>query len=115
MITEHTNPQIIEYNGKPAFAILPWEEYQSLIKNQIEPDESDIEFPHEVVAANVMGDSLIKAWREHLGFTQADLAGKAGLAQPALARIERTDSNPRKSTLIKLAQAMGITVEQLID
>ena len=112
---EHTNAQVIEYGGKPAFAVLPWEEYQSLIKNQIPADESDVEFPHEVVAANVMGDSLIKAWREYKGMTQAQLAAKAGIKQPTLARMEKPDANPRRSSLGKLADAMGITVEQLME
>jgi len=111
----HTKPQTIEYNGKPAFVILPWEEYQGLIKNQIDPDESDIEFPHEVVAANVMGDSLIKAWREYKSLTQAELADMAGITQSALARMERPDTTPRRSSLKKLADAMGIAVEQLIE
>jgi transcriptional regulator with XRE-family HTH domain len=68
-----------------------------------------------VVKANVRGDSLVKAWREYLGMTQAELAAKAGIKQPALTRIEKIDANPRKTTLIRLAEAMGLTVEQLIE
>jgi DNA-binding XRE family transcriptional regulator len=112
---EHTETQIIEYGGKPAFAVIPWEEYQRLINNQMDPDEADVEFPHDVVAANVMGDSLIKAWREYLGLTQEELATKAGIQQPALARMEKPDARPRTGTLKKLAEAMGISVEQLRD
>jgi DNA-binding XRE family transcriptional regulator len=72
-------------------------------------------FPNEVVKANVRGESLIKAWREYLKLTQAELASKAGMKQSSLARLESNTTNPRKSTLLKLAQAMGITVDQLID
>jgi len=43
------------------------------------------------------------------------LASKAGMKQSALARLESNTTNPRKSTLLKLAAAMGITVDQLID
>jgi len=111
----HTKPQTIEYNGKPAFVILPWEDYQALMKNQLDPDESDIEFPHEVVAANVMGDSLIKAWREYKNLTQAELADLAGITQSALARMEKPDTTPRRSSLKKLAAAMGIDVGQLVE
>ena len=78
-------------------------------------DEADIWFPHDVVKANVKGDSLIKAWREHFGLTQEELAERAGIKQPALARLEKTESNPRKSTLKKIADAMGISLEQLIE
>ncbi len=110
-----TDPQIISHNGKPAFAVIPWHEYQELIHNQIESDESDVWFPNEVVKANVRGDSLIKAWREYFKLTQAELAAKAGMKQSAMARLESNSVNPRKSTLAKLAGAMGINIEQLID
>lgn len=108
------NVQIIEQGGKPAFAVIPWDDYQSLIEGVV-PDDSDLWFPHEEVKANVRGDSLVKAWREYLGMTQAELAAKAEIKQPALTRIEKIDANPRKSTLIRLAEAMGLTVEQLIE
>ena len=114
-MNERTDPQIIKQNGKPAFAVIPWSEYQALVRNQVTPDESDIWFPNEVVKANVRGDSLIKAWREYFQLTQAELAKKAGMKQSALARLESSSASPRKSTLAKLADAMGISVEQLIE
>ena len=111
----HTDHQIITQNGKPAFAVVPWNEYQELIHNQIESDESNVWFPNEVVKANVRGDSLIKAWREYFKFTQTELAAKAGMKQSALARLENSSASPRKTTLRKLAETMEISVEQLID
>jgi ribosome-binding protein aMBF1 (putative translation factor) len=114
-MSAHTDPQIITQNGKPVFAVIPWNEYQKLIHKQIEPDESDVWFPNEVVKANVRGDSLIKAWREYFKLTQAELAAKAGMKQSALSRLESSSVSPRKATLKKLAKAMGISVEQLID
>ena len=114
-MSARTDPQIISQNGKPAFAVIPWNEYQAMVHKQIEPDESDVWFPNEVVKANVRGESLIKAWREYLKLTQAELAAKAGMKQSALARLESSNASPRKATLSKLAEAMGISVEQLID
>jgi len=114
-MNEHTDPQIITQNGKPSFAVIPWDEYQTLLRNQVAADESDIWFPNQVVKANVRGDSLIKAWREHFKLTQAELADKAGMKQSALARLESSSSTPRKSTLAKLAEALGISVNQLIE
>ena len=114
-MNEHTDPQIITKNGKPAFAVIPWNDYQALIRNQIVPDDSDIWFPNEVVKANVRGDNLIKAWREYFKLTQAELAEKAGMKQSALARLESSIVTPRKSTLAKLSDALGISIEQLID
>ena len=114
-MSAHIKPQIINQNGKPAFAVIPWEEYQKLLHNQMSADESDVWFPNEVVKANVRGDSLIKAWREHLGFTQKELAEKASIKQPALARLEKAESKPRQSTLKKIADALDISPEQLVD
>lgn len=114
-MSTRTDPQIISQNGKPAFAVIPWNEYQALIQKQIELDESDVWFPNEVVKANVRGESLIKAWREYFNLTQAELAAKAGMKQSALARLESSKKSPRKATLSKLADALGISVEQLID
>ncbi len=111
----HTDPQIIKQNGKPAFAVIPWNEYQALIHKRIEPDESDVWFPNEVVKANVRGESLIRAWREYFKLTQAELANKARMKQSALARLESGNTRPRKTTLSKLSEAMGISVDQLID
>ncbi|RJP42426.1 MAG: XRE family transcriptional regulator [Desulfobacteraceae bacterium] len=109
-----TDPQIIIQNGKPAFAVIPWDKYQELVRNQSEPDEADVWFPHEVVKANVRGESLIKAWREYFNLTQNELAARAGMKQSALARLENGSVIPRKATLAKLAQAMDIELEQLI-
>lgn len=115
MIT-HIKPQIIISEGKPAFAVIPWEEYQSLLNNtDEEKTDSDLLFPHDVVKANTRGDCLIKAWREYLGFTQVEIAEKTGMKQSAIARIERSHTLPRKSTLKKLAAVMEINIEQLIE
>ncbi len=111
-MTEHTDTQIILQNGKPAFAVIPWDEYQDLINTKKEIDH-DVWIPHEVVKqVAVENVSIIKAWREYFELTQKELATKAGIAQSALARLEKSSSTPRTSTLKKLAKAMGISPEQ---
>ena len=70
--------------------------------------------PNEVV--NLMFDqkiTLVRAWREYLGLTQDEVATKMGITQSALAQME-TSTKPRKATRQKLADALGIKVEQLI-
>jgi len=113
-MTALTNPQIIMSDGKPAFAVIPWPEYQELT-NQYIADE-DIWIPHEVVKATLLGDtSIIRAWREYFDLTQQELAQRASMSQPMLARLEKADSKPRTTTLKKLAAALGISVAQLAD
>ena len=110
-----TEPQVIKQDDKPAFAVIPWDVYQELVKNYI-PDESDVWFPQEVVEANVVrGDSLLKGWREYLGLTQAEVAKRAGMSQPAYAKLEKPGANPRTATLRKLAKALGISLEHLTE
>lgn len=111
----HIEPQVIKQGDKPAFAVIPWETYQELVKNYV-PDESDVWFPQEVVESNVVkGNSLLKAWREYLDLTQAEVAMRAGMSQPAYARLEKATAKPRTATLRKLAKTLGLSLEQLTE
>lgn len=106
------NIQIIEQQGKPAFAVIPWTDYQHLVAKKTNWWGDDI--PHEVVKAiAVDGISSIKAWRGFLKLTQQQVANKMGVAQSALARIENNATPPKASTISKIAQAMGISSDQL--
>lgn len=44
------------------------------------------------------------------GLSQAQLAKKLGTQQPAIARLESGTGNPRLSTVVELAEALGATV-----
>ncbi|MDF1592212.1 MAG: helix-turn-helix transcriptional regulator [Desulfobacterales bacterium] len=106
-----TDVQIIKQDGKPAFAIIPYEDYLSLL-----PKDRDASIPHEVVGLIVKkGMNLVKAWRTHLGFTQREVAKRAGISQAALSQMEKNNNELRTATLEKLAGAMDISVDQLQD
>jgi len=110
-MTAHTKVQIIEYNNEPAFAIIPYEDYLKLV-----PRGNDEYIPNEVVGLMVKKRyNTIKAWRKHLGLTQKKVAGKAGITQAALSQMEKTENELRNATLEKLADAMGLSVNQLTD
>jgi transcriptional regulator with XRE-family HTH domain len=49
--------------------------------------------------------------RRRAGFTQRELAGRAGVPQPAIARIERGTVSPRVATLERLLAATGDSLE----
>lgn len=53
-------------------------------------------------AAEVLRDARLEA-----GLTQRELAEKAGMPQPVIARIESGASSPRADTLDRLLQACG--------
>lgn len=69
--------------------------------------------PHEVV--NLVFDNdwtPIRAWREYLTLTQAEVANRIGISQAAYAQSEAA-VKPRKTTLQKIAKAMNLTLEQV--
>ncbi len=103
-----TNVQILKgADGKPAFAVIPYAEYLSLSKRR-EPT-----VPNAVVGKVVNQDMTpIRAWREHLGLTQAEVAHRLGISQSAYAQQEAKE-NVRKSTREKIARALGTDPEQL--
>lgn len=113
MDTRHT---ILEANGKPTFVVLPYDDYLKLTetkkpKGRIPADDST---PHEVVSAHLRnGWSMIRAWREHLGLTQAEMAARLEIRQPSYAAMEAPNAKPKKATRERIAAAMGISLEQL--
>lgn len=55
-------------------------------------------------------DQLIQL-RKSQGLTQKDLAAAANLAQPAIARLENKSAVPQLDTFVKVAGALGYTIE----
>lgn len=51
--------------------------------------------------------------RQARGMTQKQLAEAAGLKQPRITDIERTESNPTLLTSARIANALGVRVERL--
>ncbi|AZY49691.1 transcriptional regulator [Bordetella avium] len=102
-----TNIQIINGpEGRPAFVVIPYEDYIAY-RNA----EKDL-IPHDVVSRTVDGATPVRAWREHLGVTQSEIADKLGISQSAYAQQENSE-RLRKSSREKIATALGITAAQL--
>jgi transcriptional regulator with XRE-family HTH domain len=51
----------------------------------------------------------LKKFREERGLTQEGLAGLSGVSRVAIHRIENGQQDPRRGTVKKLAEALGIT------
>ena len=54
---------------------------------------------------------LIRHARRDAGLTQQQLAGRLGLSQAAVARLERNGANPTIGTLVRVLGAAGRTLE----
>lgn len=117
-----TDVQTLWRDGERAFAVIPWSEYQRLVATspggpgvpstpRVPPAGA---VPHEVMSLHVEeGLSLRRAWREYLGLTQAEVAKRMEISQPALSQLESNQARPRRITLQRLAKALGIALEQL--
>ncbi|MEM7246935.1 MAG: helix-turn-helix transcriptional regulator [Acidobacteriota bacterium] len=55
----------------------------------------------------------IRRYRQDQGWTQAQLARRAGISRDAISRIERGLERAREATLRALAQALGVEWSQL--
>jgi len=93
-------------DGKPAFVVIPYEDYVAARGR-----ERGL-IPHDVVSRTVDGATAVRAWREYLGLTQADVAERLGVTQSAYAQQE-SGARMRKATREKIALALGITPAQL--
>jgi len=58
----------------------------------------------------------LKEIRKARGWTQQTLSDKSGVGRGMIARIETgATAEPTVSTLIKLANALGVTIDELVD
>lgn len=109
-----TNHQVITHKGVPVAVVVPYDEYFAAFSSQKAHIAQEPTTPHEVAARVLKEDiSPVRAWREHLGLTQAEVAAKMGMSQSAFAQMEAPDGTPRRATLKKIAAAMGLVPEQL--
>ncbi|MFJ8111460.1 helix-turn-helix domain-containing protein [Streptomyces sp. NPDC096132] len=70
---------------------------------------SDLELLTQSLARNV------KHWRSVRGFTLDVLAARAGVSRGMLIQIEQARTNPSIGTVVKIGDALGISVTTLLD
>ena len=117
-------PQIIERDGKPEYAVIPIAEWRR-IEAMVEEFEDIRDFdaalakpnrrmiPFEVTTAILNGASPIRAWREHRGLSESQIAAAAGIDVDELSEIEDGTRKPTAATLRKLAKALRAHVDDL--
>lgn len=81
-----------------------WGEY----KKQIEVLED-----HEIKRIELVAELVAR--RKNLGMTQKQLAEKTGLKQSAIARLERDGSVPKLDTLTRIADALDLKVQLMVE
>lgn len=117
--------QIITQNGKPAFVVVPIEEWQRI--ERILEDRADAAavreywanpsqeaLPEEVVRALAVDrGNPVKVLREYRGLTQAALARQIGTSPVYLSQIERGARLAGRKLLGKLAIALRVDIDLL--
>ncbi|TQE98580.1 MAG: helix-turn-helix transcriptional regulator [Spiribacter salinus] len=120
--------QIIRKDGRPEYAIVPWKDYETLVRKAEELDDTfaydravaelqqghDELVPAEVVNRLLAGEPPIRVWREYRGLTQSELAARSGLSQSYVAMLERGARRGTIDKLGRLAQALELDTEDLL-
>jgi len=122
------NVQIIERDGNPEWAVIPYKEYLRLVAEAemlhdirdydatleaIEKGEETI--PSEVVYAILDGANPIRIWREHRGLSQQQLSEAAGISKPYLSQIESGKRTGTTEVLTAIANALNLTLDDIVQ
>ncbi|MET7321539.1 helix-turn-helix transcriptional regulator [Streptomyces sp. NPDC005549] len=66
-----------------------------------------------VIARRRQVGERIRHVREHLNLSQQDVCGRSGIDVATYSRIEQGHSSPKLDTLIRIADAMDVELEEL--
>ncbi|MDO5091520.1 MAG: helix-turn-helix transcriptional regulator [Cardiobacteriaceae bacterium] len=85
----------------------------TLTDNHRVSPELETGIPYEVANLALDNDwSALRAWREHLGLTQAEVAARLGISQSAYSQQENR-TRLHKASREKIAAVLGLHPEQL--
>jgi DNA-binding XRE family transcriptional regulator len=113
--------QIIQQNGQPAFAVIPFAEWEAILarlediedREAVEAARHEETFPIEFVERCLSAESKVKVWREYRGLTLQALAEQCGVTRQMLSMLEHGKTRPSAALLGKLAVALGCDMEDL--
>lgn len=120
--------QIIERDGKPEWAIVPYETYLQLVEQaETLQDISDYDsaktalargdeelIPGKIVYAILDGGNPIKVWREYRRLTQVQLAAASGISVPYLSQLESGKRKGSTAVLSAIAKALRLSLDDMI-
>lgn len=122
------NIQIIERDGQPEWAVIPYDLYLRLaedaemlqdirdydaLKALVERGEEEL-IPSEVVYAILEGENPIKVWREYRKLTQQQLAEAAGISTPYLSQIETSKRTGTTEVLTAIAKILQVSLDEIV-
>jgi len=117
--------QFIENNGMPEYAVIPAEDYETLLKKAEMLDDvvafdkavatEDELLPVELVTQLVSGENKVKVWRNYRGLTQMQLAQATNLTQAYIGQVETGKREGSVKVLVVIAEALGVDVDDLVS
>lgn len=120
--------QTLEVNGKPAFVILPINEFEEMqkkleeladikeydaIKKSIAQGETEL-VPDAIVTRLLDGENPIKVWREYRGLKQKELAEKIDITPAYLSQIEKGEKSGSIDIFKRLAEELNVDLDDLV-
>lgn len=123
------NVQVINQNGKPEYAVLPYTDYLVLVEQAEMLDDiesyddvkkSIAKGDEELISAAVInaladGENPIKVWREFRQLTQQQVAQKVGISVPFISQLETEKRNASADVMRKLASLLKVDIEDLFN
>ena len=119
--------QIIEKNGRPEWAVVPYEEYQRLVaeaemlQDVRDYDEAKLAIangeeliPSQVTYALLDGENPLRVWREYRGLTQQQVAEAAGISKPYLSQLESGRRKGTTEVLQAVAKVLNVSLDDLV-
>ena len=122
-----SKPQVIYQDGKPAFAVLPWKQYEFFRKHVDEAELTDEELitladldDDEVIPMYVSerlsaGEHPIKVFREYRDMTQKHLAETVSISPEYVSQIESRKKQGSVDTLKAIAEALSLNLDDLVS
>ena len=122
------NVQIIQKDGRPEWAVIPYHIYQRLTadaemladarafdeaKQALDSGDDEL-IPAETAFALLDGVNPLKVWREYRGLTQQQAADAAGISKAYLSQIEGGKRQGSAKVLKSLAKALNVDLDDLV-
>ena len=120
--------QVISKDGKPEWAVIPYEEYERLVEEaEMSQDvraydearkaiaDGEELIPSEVTYAILDGINPVRVWREHRGFTQKQLAEAVGISVPYLSQLESGRRRGSAEVLAAIARELKLSLDDIVS
>jgi len=118
--------QIIEKDGAPEWAVVPYDEFEKLVQAAEALDdiraydeakqgiaEGEELIPSEMTFALLDGENPIRIWRTHRKLTLQELSQKAGISKPYLSQLESGKRSGSTDVLRRIAEVLDVLLDDL--